>query len=141
MKRYSVFFVLTSVVVLMWCSALLGQGMLHSREKIDSAATAQIKEEGMSHSQVMEILSYLSDVYGPRLTGSPEYKQAAEWASTKLRQWGLQNVHFEKWGPFGKGWTLKRFSANVTKPRVFPLIAYPKAWSSGTGGTVEGEVI
>jgi len=141
MKRCLFFLVFSSFVLLTCSSALLAQGMLPHRERIDSTVTAQIKDEGMSRSQVMEILSYLSDVCGPRLTGSPEYKQAADWASSKLRQWGLQNVHFEKWGPFGKGWTLKRFTANVTKPRAFPLIAYPKAWSSGTKGTVEGEVI
>ncbi len=59
----------------------------------------------------------------------------------EAQQWGVQNVHFEKWGPFGKGWTLKRFTADVTKPRAFPLIAYPKAWSPGTKGTVDGEVV
>jgi len=133
--------IFTSLVILEYSSALLAQETLSSREKIDSIAIAKIKDEETNHSQVMEILSYLTDVYGPRLTGSPEYKQAAEWASTKLNEWGIQNVHFEKWGPFGKGWTLKRFSANVTKPRAFPLIAYPKAWSPGTKGTVESEVI
>jgi carboxypeptidase Q len=141
MKPHSSFSALVGIVVLMWCSSLLAQGTLPPREKIDTTAIAQIKDEGMNRSQVMEILSYLTDVYGPRLTGSPEYKQAADWASAKLRQWGVQNVHYEKWGPFGKGWTLKRFSANLTEPRAFPLIAYPKAWSLGTRGTVEGEVI
>lgn len=140
MKRYSSTLRYLTVVVLACSSTLLAQ-WTPPREKIDTTAIAQIKDEGMNHSQVMEILSYLTDVYGPRLTGSPEYKQAAEWASTKLRQWGLQNVHFEKWGPFGKGWTLKRFTADVTKPRAFPLIAYPKAWSPGTKGTVDGEVV
>jgi carboxypeptidase Q len=141
MRRFPLFFLLACTVALTSSSILFAQGMLLQREKIDSTAIAQIKIEEMSHSQVMEILSYLTDVYGPRLTGSPEFKQAADWASAKLRQWGVQNVHYEKWGPFGKGWTLKRFSANVTKPRAFPLIAYPKAWSPGIRGTVEGDVI
>ena len=77
-----------------------------SIEKIDSAANARIKDEGMNQSQVMEILSYLSDVYGPRLTGSPGFKRAADWARKELETWGLSNAHLEKWEPFGKGWSL-----------------------------------
>jgi hypothetical protein len=110
-------------------------------ESYDSAAIAQIRDEGMNRSEVMTTLSYLSDVYGPRLTGSPGYKAAAEWAREKLSSIGLDNSHLEAWGPFGRGWTLKHFSANVSCRQPFPLLAYPKAWSPGTGGTVSGEVI
>ncbi len=112
-----------------------------SREKIDTTAISKIKDEGMNHSQVMEILSYLSDVYGPRLTGSPDYQKAAEWTKTKLASWNLDNPHFEQWGTFGKGWTLKRYYANVIEPKTFPLISYPKAWSPETDGKITGEVI
>jgi hypothetical protein len=110
-------------------------------EKIDTAAISKIKDEGMNRSQVMEILSYLSDVYGPRLAGSPEYKQAADWVSQKLASWGLQNVHYEKSAPVAQGWTLKQFSACVLQPRAFPLIAYPKAWAPGLKGTVTTDVV
>jgi hypothetical protein len=110
-------------------------------EKFDTAAVNKIIDEGMNRSQVMELLSWLTDVHGPRLTNSPEYAQAAEWAAAKLREWGLQNVHFDKWGPFGRGWTLKRFSANLTAPRAFPIIAYPKAWTQGLKGTVSADVV
>ncbi|MEK6572498.1 MAG: M28 family peptidase, partial [Bacteroidota bacterium] len=112
-----------------------------AQEKVDSAAVAQIKDEGMNRSQVMEILSYLTDVYGPRLTWSPEYKQAADWAASKMKDIGLQSVHFENWGPLGKGWSLKRFQATVTSPRVIPLIAYPKAWTPGFKGTMKADVV
>ena len=110
-------------------------------EKIDTAAISKIKDEGMNRSQVMETLSYLSDVYGPRLAGSPEYKQAADWVSQTLKSWGLQDIHYETSAPFAKGWTLKEFSACVLQPRAFPLIAYPKAWSPGLKGTVTADVI
>jgi len=89
----------------------------------------RIKDEGMNHSQVMQTLSYLSDVIGPRLTASPNAKRANEWTREKLASWGLENAHLEAWGPFGRGWTLKRFSAQVVEPQDIPLIAYPKAWS------------
>ena len=111
------------------------------RPFVDTSAIAAIKDEALNHSQVMQTLSYLTDVYGPRLTWSPEYRQAAQWASGKLKEWGLQDVHYENWAPLGKGWTLKRFSAQVLSPRAFPLIAYPKAWSPSTDGPVRGELV
>jgi carboxypeptidase Q len=101
----------------------------------------RIKDEGMNRSQVMQTLSYLSDVIGPRLTGSPNLKRANEWTREKLAGWGLQNAHLEAWGPFGLGWTLKSFSAQVSEPQDIPLIAYPKAWSPGLNGTLNADVI
>src|SRR5438552_16558057 len=92
---------------------------------------ARIKDEGMNRSQVMQTLSYLSDVIGPRLTASPNAKRANDWTREKLAGWGLQNAHLEAWGPFGRGWTLKHFSAQIVEPQDIPLIAYPKAWSPG----------
>ena len=102
---------------------------------------AKIRDEGMTRSQVMQTLSYLSDVIGPRLTASPGMKRANEWTRDTLAKWGLQNAHLEAWGPFGRGWSLKRFSAQVTDPLDFPLIAYPKAWSPGTNGLVNADVV
>ncbi|HSQ23016.1 MAG TPA: M20/M25/M40 family metallo-hydrolase [Pyrinomonadaceae bacterium] len=102
---------------------------------------AKIRDEGLNRSQVMQTLSYLSDVIGPRLTASPGMKRANEWTRDTLTKWGLQNAHLEAWGPFGRGWTLKRFSAQVTDPLDIPLIAYPKAWSPGTNGPVSAEVV
>ncbi|MFZ1700102.1 MAG: M20/M25/M40 family metallo-hydrolase [Pyrinomonadaceae bacterium] len=98
----------------------------------------KIKDEGMNRSQVMDTLSYLTDVIGPRLTASPGMKRANNWTRDTLEKWGLQNAHLESWGPFGRGWTLKRFYANVDGPTAFPLIAYPKAWSPGTDTLKKG---
>ncbi len=110
------------------------------QEKVDADAVRKIKDEAMNRSQVMEILSYLTDVHGPRLTWSPYYKQAAVWASGKLKEWGLENIHNDNWAPVGKGWTLKEFSAQVIEPKTFPIYAYPKAWSPGFGSK-SGEVV
>ena len=101
----------------------------------------RIKDEAMNKSQVMATLSYLTDVIGPRLTASPGMKRANEWTKEKLTSFGLENAHLEKWGTFGKGWTLKRFSIQVVEPQCIPLIAFPKAWSPGVTGPVVGEVI
>jgi hypothetical protein len=105
----------------------------------DTDAIAKIRDEGLNRSQVMQTLSYLSDVIGPRLTGSPSMKRANEWARDTLSTWGLQNAHLEAWGPFGRGWTLKKFSAQIVSPQDIPLIAFPKAWSPGFRGS--GEVV
>ena len=101
----------------------------------------RIKDEGTNRSQVMQTLSYLSDVIGPRLTASPGMKRANEWTRDQLTKWGLQNAHLESWGPFGRGWTLKRFSAQVTEPTAIPLIAYPKAWSPGLTAPLTADVV
>ena len=100
----------------------------------------KIKDEGMNRSQVMATLSYLTDVIGPRLTASPNMKRANEWTRDQLTKWGLQNAHLESWGPFGRGWELKEFSAQVVAPQAIPLIAFPKAWSPGVN-IASGEVV
>ena len=102
---------------------------------------ARIKDEGMNRSQVMQTLSYLTDVIGPRLTASPSMKRANEWTRDKMTSWGLSNAHLEAWGPFGRGWSLERFSAQIVSPQDIPLIAYPKAWSPGLKGPHVGEVV
>lgn len=106
-----------------------------------AADLEKIKDEGTNRSKVMETLSYLSDVIGPRLTASPQMKRANEWTRDRLTEWGCANGNLEAWGPFGRGWSLKSFSAQVVQPIAFPLIAYPKAWSPGTSGPVTGEVV
>jgi hypothetical protein len=98
---------------------------------VSKDAVARIRDEGLNRSQVMQTLEYLTDVIGPRLTGSPNLRRANEWTRGKLSSWGLENAHLEAWGPFGRGWSLKRFSAQVVEPYTIPLIAYPKAWSPG----------
>src|SRR5207244_10267621 len=100
----------------------------------DSAAIEKIRDEGLNRSQVMQTLSYLTDVIGPRLTASPNMKRANEWTRDRMAGWGMQNAHLEAWGPFGRGWELKRFSAQVIEPQAIPLIAFPKAWSPATEG-------
>lgn len=102
---------------------------------------ARMKTEGMDRSQVMATLSYLSDVIGPRLTASPNMKHANEWTKNKMTEWGLQNAHLESWGPFGRGWSLERFSAQIVAPQNIPLIAFPKAWSPGFRSPYTGEVV
>lgn len=109
-------------------------------EELDYAMIGRIREEGLNRSQVMDHIIWLSDVYGPRLTGSPAIKQASQWAQKKFAEWGLVNIHEEEF-PFGKGWSLTRFSAHMIEPQVSPLIGYPKSWTPGTQGAVTADVV
>src|SRR5882724_10508029 len=88
-------------------------------EKLDYATLGSIRDEGLNRSQVMDHISWLSDVYGPRLTGSPGLQQASEWAMKKFSEWGLANPHQERFA-FGKGWSLVRFHATMVAPQVQP---------------------
>jgi hypothetical protein len=111
-----------------------------SGEKLDYPMLAKIRDEGLNRSQVMDHITWLCDVYGPRLTGSPGIKQASEWAQKKFAEWGLANIHEESW-PFGKGWSLVRFSANMVEPQAQPLIGTPHSWTASTPGAVTAEVV
>ncbi|MBV9226201.1 MAG: hypothetical protein JOY85_19380, partial [Acidobacteriaceae bacterium] len=99
----------------------------------------RIKTEAFDNSKVMDTLSYLTDMYGPRLTGSPEFEQAADWAMSRLKECGVANVHTEKWGPFGRSWSLQTFTLEMTSPRYSHLVAVPLAWSGSTTGVQSGE--
>ena len=123
-------------------TALATAGLLAvalAAQEPDHATLAAIREEGLSGSQAMDHISWLSDVYGPRVTGTPAIEQARVWTMEKLREWDLSDVHEERFA-FGHGWSLERFHAHMVAPQVMPLIGYPKAWSSSTESTVTAEV-
>ena len=124
-------------------SAAMGTpvGAGQSPEPVDLEAVYKIKQEGFQRSQVMEVMSWLTDVHGPRLTGSPGLLEAAEWATGWLHEHGVADVTLEAWGPFGRGWTNDKFAAYVVEPTPYPIIGYPKAWTPGTAGLVRGEAV
>jgi len=109
-------------------------------DKVDLDALAQIKNEAYQHSQVMENLYYMSEVYGPRVTNSRNHRAAAEWAMKQMKEWGLQNVHLEKW-PFGYGWQIKKFYGALETPAYAALIGFPLAWTPGTNGPITAEAV
>jgi hypothetical protein len=108
--------------------ALLFASPVVAQEKVDLATVTRIRDEAMNHSQVMETLSWLTDVYGPRLTGSPNEHAAADWTLKAMAGWGVQNTHLESW-PFYKGWRNDRFALQMTGANPFPVAAAPRAWS------------
>ena len=111
-------------------------------EQVDLNTIHQIKEEILGrNSKVMDHVFYLTDVNGPRLQNSKGYRAAADWAVMRLKEYGLSNVHLEKWAPFGKGWNLEHYSGHMLEPQYQPIIAMPMAWTAGTDGVVTGNPI
>lgn len=119
---------------------LLLTDALPAQEPVDTAVVRRIREAAAS-GQVMEIASWLTDVYGPRLTNSPIAKRAGDWAVRQLTDWGLRDARLEAWGEFGRGWTNERTAVHVTAPVPYPVIAYPAAWTPGTDGPVTGKAV
>jgi hypothetical protein len=115
--------------------------LVAGQERVDDRVLAAIKTEGFQRSQVMETLGWLTDVHGPRLTNSPGYRAAAEWARARAEQWGLAGAKLEPWGEFGPGWQVNRFSVEMRTPRYTRLVAYPQAWTRSTSGTVSGSPV
>lgn len=107
----------------------------------DPAVIQKIKYEGMENSQVMDIAFQLTEVSGPRLTASPGFYRAADYSVNQLKEWGLQNVHLDPWGDFGKGWELTKSYVAMKAPWYKPLIAFPKTWTKGTNGYKNAQVI
>ncbi len=110
-------------------------------ERIDHAMNARIRKEAREHSQILRTMHVLTDLYGPRLTGSPNFKAAAEWAMKQMEAWGLQNPHLEPWD-FGRpGWVNERVSAFVVSPVKDTLVAEVLAWTPSTNGTVHAAIV
>ena len=109
-------------------------------DKVDLDVLAQIKSQAYDHSQVMENLYYMSEVYGPRVNNSRNHRAAAEWAVKQLKEWGLQNVHLEKFA-FGYGWQIKKFYAAMETPAYAALIGFPLAWTPGTNGQITADAM
>jgi carboxypeptidase Q len=113
---------------------------LCAQEPVDLSMMTRIRDEGLHHSQVMDTLYQLTDVIGPRLTGSPQLKAANDWTRDQFTRWGLVNAHLEGY-PFGRGWSFSACQVRLVSPRTAVFLAYPKAWTPGTNGPLRGPVI
>ncbi len=110
-------------------------------DAVDAAAVDFFKEEGQQRSEVMTHLSWLCDVYGPRLTGSTNLRKAEQWAAQTFTRMGYERARLEAWGPFGRGWECDGFLVQVVGDNPWPVLAYPKAWSPSIEGPVQAEVV
>src|SRR5215510_5855236 len=102
---------------------------------------SRIRKEAMERSQIMKTMHMLTDVYGPRLTGSPNHKNAAEWAVKQMSLWGLENAHLEPWDFKHPGWLNERLSAHLISPVKDPLVCEVLAWTPSTKGTVQAKAL
>ena len=112
----------------------------HCMAEVDLNMVNRIRAEGLHQSEVMHTLQHLTDLIGPRLSGSPQMKQANEWTRDKLQEWGLEETHLEAF-EFGRGWTYDSASVDLLTPRKTSLHGIPVAWTPATNGAVEGEVV
>lgn len=136
-KRLSI----ASVLVVMAAGLTSTPFVFAGTDDPDLNSVTEIRQEGFRHSQVMEILSDLTDMIGPRLTGSPNATKANAWTRDKLASFGLVNAHLEQWGTFGRGWENEFTSVRLVAPSTTMLYAIPKAWSPGTEGAVKADVV
>lgn len=121
-------------------SALVATALC-AQEKVDLAVIQRIKVEAFQNSKVMDHLFWLTDVYGPRLTGSPGFTAAANWTVKQLKEYGIDDVAIQPWGKFGRSWRLAKFSISIQEPEYAPLIGFPLAWSADTKGPLTAEPV
>jgi carboxypeptidase Q len=117
-------------------SATYGQS-----EKVDAAAMAKIREEGLTRSHVMDYAFHLTEGSGPRVTNSAAWLRAANWAVDELKRIGAEKAALEAWGEFGKGWDLQKSYVAMTAPYYKPIIGIPKVWTRGTGGLQHAQLV
>ena len=130
---------------------IAGLPLRAANEPIDYDGINRIKTQGLveANSKVMDIASWLTDVYGPRLTGSPNIEKAGQWAVKEMQSWGLTNVAMEPWAAdatggnngFPKGWYTEKFYLAAVAPQQFPIVGTPTAWTPGTNGLVRGDAV
>src|SRR5271154_5478866 len=114
---------------------------LCAQEKVDLAVIQRIKTEAFQNSKVMDHLFWITDVYGPRLTGSPGFTAAANWTRKRLKEYGIEDAATQPWGKFGRSWRLTKFSIAIQEPEYAPLIGFPLAWSADTKGPLVAEPV
>jgi len=131
-----------TVLLLLFCISLQSATVLRA-QSIENQADiyARIRKEGMENSQIMRTLHYFTDVYGPRLTGSPNLKAAGNWAVAEMTKWGFENAKLEPWDFGHPGWVNERASGFITAPVQDSLVFEVLAWTPGTKNNVKGQAL
>jgi len=107
---------------------------LVAQSQSDQDLLERIRREEATNSQIMKTMHMLTDVYGPRLTGSPNHKAAAEWAVKQMTAWGLSNAHLEPWDFGHVGWLNERFTGHIISPVKDVLTCEVLSWTPSTRG-------
>ena len=121
--------------------SLVSSAQVRPPDSADTAMLNRIWLEGTNNSRIMEHLSWLTDVFGPRIPGSQAYNQAAAWAAKRFTELGLANAAVEPAGELGLGWSYEYVSAHMTAPSYMPILAYPRPWTGSTKGKITGNPI
>ncbi len=121
--------------------SLAAHAQVRPADAADPAMLNRIWLEGTNNSRVMEHLSWITDVFGPRIPGSPAYDKAADWAVRRFTELGLANAAIEPSGEFGLGWSYEYVSAHMTAPSYMPILAYPRPWTGSTKGKITGSPV
>jgi carboxypeptidase Q len=130
-----------TLTVSLLCLALLLPFPAFTQSSVDAELNAKIRKEGMENSQILRTLHFLADVYGPRLTGSPNHKNAAEWTIKQMAAWGFQNGHLESWDFGHPGWLNESYVAHMISPVKDTLECEVLAWTPSTKGTVRTQAV
>jgi len=138
MKRSRTLFPAVVVFLLL---ALTAHSQVRPADAADTAMLNRIWLEGTNNSRIMEHLSWLTDVFGPRIPGSPAYNQAAAWAAKRFTELGLSGAAVEPAGELGLGWSYEYVSAHMTAPSYMPILAYPRPWTGSTKGKITGSPV
>ena len=133
-------FVALSLVLCLLCLPMHSLTVQAQNSDRDEELLARIRKEGMEHSQILKTMHMLTDVYGPRLTGSPNHKRAAEWAIKQMTEWGFENGRLEPWNFGHPGWLNERLSAHIISPVKDSLVCEVLAWTPSTRGPVKANV-
>jgi carboxypeptidase Q len=113
----------------------------HAQQSIRSSGVEQIRAEMNRGSQVLEYAFQLTDVHGPRLSGSPSYKAAGEWVIRALQTAGISNPRAEPLSDAGQSWSYRRFSVHLVTPQTAVLTGMPYPWSRSTRGRQVGTAV
>ncbi|MCX6574134.1 MAG: M20/M25/M40 family metallo-hydrolase [Candidatus Aminicenantes bacterium] len=131
----------SAVVLIFLVGSLAAHAQVRPADTADTAMLNRIWLEGTGHSRVMEHLSWITDVFGPRIPGSPAYDKAAAWAVKRFTELGLANAVVEPVGELGLGWSCEYVSAHMTAPSYMPILAYPRPWTGSTKGRITGSPV
>lgn len=128
----------SKLTALLLCLSLLAAAPIAAQHP-SAEINTRIRREGIDNSQIMRVMHFLTDLYGPRLTGSPAHKAAAEWAVKQMTAWGFNNGHLEPWNFGHPGWSNERFSGFINSPIRDTLTCEVVAWTPGTDGPVTAQ--
>lgn len=130
---------MSSRLIVLACLLTSSASPAMAQERIDQDINWKIRKEATENSQILRTLHHLTDIYGPRLTGSPNLKAAGEWAVQQLEAWGLANGHLEPWDFGHPGWLNERLSVHIVSPVKDHLTAEALAWTPGTDGAISAQ--